>query len=101
LPPFSFSLFTRFEEEIWDHPTISLFRDTFDNYNPDVNVAEQLDEDELNAFLDAVMETQIMQESYEFLQANGAVTGSQDEFRAKLYEMWFELYDRDEGIIKI
>jgi hypothetical protein len=47
------------------------------------------------------METEIMQEAYKFLNTNGVFTGSQDDFRAKLWEMWFEQYDRDETLPKL
>ena len=68
-----------------------------DNYNPDVTVEENpTDEDlqEEKEFLNEIFSTEILQKSYEFLQNHKYVNNLQ-EFRDKVYKLWFELYDRD------
>ena len=68
-----------------------------DNYNPDVTVEENpTDEDlqEEKEFLNEIFSTEILRKSYEFLQNHKYVNNLQ-EFRDKVYKLWFELYDRD------
>jgi len=90
-------LFTSVDEAVWQTGTIPLFRALFDNYDANVNnedVPTSAEQGEEGAFLDAVMESAIMQEAYNFLSQTNIFTGDTAAFRTKLYELWFENYDR-------
>jgi hypothetical protein len=67
----SSSLITSLHESVWDLPTVALFRALFDQFNPDVDVAEPDISAAEEAFIDAVLESAVMQESYNFLVEKG------------------------------
>ncbi|KAK7078744.1 hypothetical protein SK128_001848 [Halocaridina rubra] len=80
-------------------PTISAIITLQDNYIPDVGVAEVEDAAEvaeIEAFLDAVMATEVMTISEAFLVDNGVYTAN---LRDKIREMWFDMYSRSSGIL--
>ena len=68
-----------------------------DNYIPDVKqtedhtAEEQAEEDE---FLDAVVNTDIMKMTIDFLVQKNFLK-SPSEAKSKLQELWFQRYDRD------
>jgi poly(U)-specific endoribonuclease len=67
-------LFTSFEESIWNLPTVALLRSLYDNYVPAVTTAEDhtaQEQAEEDAFLNAVLDTPVMTEAYNFLNTNG------------------------------
>ncbi|XP_069990893.1 uridylate-specific endoribonuclease D isoform X1 [Penaeus vannamei] len=75
-------------------PTIRLLEELQDNYSPNVTTSEDEEPDEVaekEAFLDAVMQTQVMQLTESFLKERGFLTGN---LRDKLDELWFTLYKR-------
>eukprot|EP00094_Tigriopus_californicus_P010933 TCALIF_10547-PA protein Name:"Similar to endou Poly(U)-specific endoribonuclease (Paralichthys olivaceus)" AED:0.38 eAED:0.38 QI:102/0.83/0.85/1/1/1/7/69/394 len=91
-------LFTTFDESIWEYPTIAPLKKMYDNYIPAVTGAEDNtpeEQAEENEFLDRVMESEIMIETFNTLVTAGVFTGTAEEFRAKLYTLWLEGYDRD------
>ena len=53
--------------------------------------------DENSRFLDAIMETELMQETQAFLVGKGRATEDTDEFKSLLYKLWFRLYRRSRG----
>ena len=69
----------------------------YDNYDRNVRVAEdhteQEHQEELN-FLQALLDTDIMMATFEFLTEKGAFTGTLEDFGTKLYELWFRMYER-------
>ena len=73
---FSPSFFTSWDDSIWTKPTIALFSALFDNYIPAVTQAEDQTPEELaeeNAFIDAVMDSAVMTEAYNFLNTKGGL----------------------------
>ncbi|XP_042873740.1 poly(U)-specific endoribonuclease-like [Penaeus japonicus] len=87
-------LFASVPESALQGPTISLLRQLQDNYVPSVSTSE--DEDaaetaEQEAFLDAIMATQVMQRAETFLTEKSLLSGS---LRDKLKEIWFMMYSR-------
>jgi len=77
-------------------PTISKFRKLFDNYDPDQknqedDTAEELEE--RDAFIDAMLETQVMTELHLFLFEKHLVGETTAELKELLFNMWFESYD--------
>merc|ERR1712226_268773 len=91
-------LITFFDQANWALPTVSALRDLLDNYNPSVTVVEDntpTEQAEVEAFLDIILATEVMQETYTFLSERGGYFSSEQEFRDRLFTMWFEMYDRD------
>ncbi|XP_045138291.1 poly(U)-specific endoribonuclease-like [Portunus trituberculatus] len=87
-------LFVSVPESVLSGPTIALLRKVQDNYIPSVYQAEVQDANEIaeqNAFLDAIMNTEVMKLAETFLHSKNLLTGS---LRDKLDEMWFTLYKR-------
>lgn len=90
--------FTTWDEAIWDLPTVAALKALYDNYIPDVRQVEdhtEAEQAEESAFLDAVMASDIMVETYNTLFAANVFTGDMNAFRAKIVELWFDGYDRD------
>lgn len=70
-----FSLFTYLQEEnVFLKPTYSTFLALLDNYTPSTSVAESQDAAEwieIDAFLDAILATDVMNHLYNFLVEHG------------------------------
>jgi len=76
----------------YEKETVALMADLWDTYTPDVTVSDQYSLQtlaKLNAFIDAVMSTPVFQRGVAVLASKGIVLN-----RAKLWDMWFELYSR-------
>jgi poly(U)-specific endoribonuclease len=75
----------------------------FDNYRSRTGESEELTDDELreeHRFIDACMNTAVMQEAHQFLIGEGKVSEDIDDFKQQLFEIWFEFYSRsaDENV---
>jgi len=73
------------------------FRALLDNYEADTRKPERVtpeEESENWCFLDAVMDTQVMQTAHEFLVYQGKAPADVAEFKQRLYNIWFKLYKR-------
>ena len=82
-------------------PTFSRLTELYENYQPDVSVAEDRTRDEKReeeALLDEMMKTKVMKETFDFLKANGLFTKSKAEFEDLLSELWFSVYSRGKRI---
>ena len=91
------SLITKIEEESLQFGTYQKLIKLLDNYNPDVTVEETPTTEELQEeqeFLDEMFQTEIIQTSFNFLKSFNYVSDL-EEYRNKIYKLWFELYDRD------
>lgn len=91
------SLFTYLQEEnIFLKPTYSTFLALLDNYTPSTSVTESQDAAEwieIDAFLDAILATDVMNHLYNFLVEHGHVTDA-TSYREVIKELWFNLYAR-------
>lgn len=86
------------DPSIWEYPTIAALQKIFDNYNPDVAFVEDntpQEKSEENEFLDLVMATDILAETYQTLRTKNVINGTLADFRKLLYSLWFQGYDRD------
>ena len=91
------SLITKIDEESLQFGTYQKLIKLLDNYNPDVTVEEAPTSEELQEeqeFLDEMFQTEIIQTSFNFLKSFNYVSDL-EEYRNKIYKLWFELYDRD------
>ena len=73
----------------------------YENYQPDVSVTEDRTREEKReekALLDEMMKTKVMEETFDFLKANGLFTKSKAEFEDLLSELWFSVYSRGKRI---
>ncbi|XP_063863765.1 uridylate-specific endoribonuclease-like [Scylla paramamosain] len=87
-------LFVSVPESALSGPTIAPLMKVQDNYIPSVSQAEEQDTNEIaeqNAFLDAIMNTEVMKLAETFLHSKNLLAGS---LRDKLDQMWFTLYKR-------
>ena len=69
-----FRLFTDADRQVFSRPTYKALIDLFDNYEGDTAVRETITQAELaenDAFLDAVMATQVMRDAHQFLVQKG------------------------------
>ncbi|XP_066941189.1 uridylate-specific endoribonuclease-like [Macrobrachium rosenbergii] len=86
--------FAHVPEEVLTRPTYAALINLQDNYNPDVSVAEVIEPGEVaeqEAFLDAIMATEVMAMAQSFIIENQLYHGS---LRQKIKEIWFDLYPR-------
>ena len=73
------------------------FRALLDNYEEDTSkreVVTQKEREENVAFIEAIMETEVMKETHRFLFANNKAPSDEDEFKEWLYDLWFKIYRR-------
>ena len=85
------------DSKLESYDAIQAFLPLMDNYDPDVLHAEDRSQEEMSEednFIEIIMQTRIMQETTDFLVSKNVVADS-EAFKAKLKELWFELYDRD------
>jgi poly(U)-specific endoribonuclease len=72
----------------------------FDNYELQTGVEEIENNHELreqDQFIDACMETRVMQEAHEFLVSEGKAPADPSKFRDLLIDIWFDFYSRSDS----
>lgn len=77
--------------------TFSRFIRLLDNYEKSSGVAEVVTAEELgeiNLFLDAVLETEVMKHAHKYLVRKGKSSSNLRQFRNQLNLIWFHLYHR-------
>ena len=95
-------LFTSIGSSVLHRPTYRTFMALLDNYVSEVGKEETLsnaERAEIKAFLDAILETEIMKFCHEYCHAKkpSEVPASYSDFRQLLGKIWFELYNRTRG----
>jgi len=95
-------LFTRVDAQVWQRPTYKAFTALLDNYIAATGAAESVTDSEraeVQAFLDAVMQTAPMQFCHLYCHKHkpDAVPSSQAGFKKLLHSIWFDLYRRERG----
>ncbi|XP_030633133.1 poly(U)-specific endoribonuclease-C [Chanos chanos] len=86
------------EEKLKTIPTYAHFMNLLDNYEMSTGVTEQVTSQEVeenNSFLNAILETEVMQCAYRYLVSKGMAHPEIRQFKNQLYEIWFRLYNRD------
>ena len=80
-----------------------LFQDflpLLDNYTPETGAEEEETYEEVlmqNKFIDACLDTPLMQETHRFLVEQGKVSEDETEFKRELMEIWFQFYSRSQA----
>lgn len=94
----SSKFFTSVDETVFLNQTNTYYKfiALLNNYNPYIGQSEYIsaeEQAEINSFLDAVMQTEVMSLAYDYLLTNG-YTSSKTDFQDQLMELWFNLYSR-------
>ncbi|XP_022192297.1 poly(U)-specific endoribonuclease homolog isoform X2 [Nilaparvata lugens] len=85
------------DDQALQYPTVEKVIALLDNYYPDAKTAEDVTEEEQveeNEFLDAIMDTAVMNHTIDFLRQKGVFDGDREMFKNWLHLMWFSLYTR-------
>mmetsp|Transcript_7254 Transcript_7254/g.22122 ORF Transcript_7254/g.22122 Transcript_7254/m.22122 type:complete len:339 (+) Transcript_7254:13-1029(+) len=93
-------LFKFVSEEALSRPTFAAFVKLLDNYEREVGKKERVtsaEKAEESAFLDAVLETEVMRYCHAYLCAKRAAPSSRERFKALLGSLWFQLYVTTKG----
>ncbi|XP_072922837.1 uridylate-specific endoribonuclease B isoform X1 [Hemitrygon akajei] len=94
----AFPLFLFVNEDAFKKKTFSAFISLLDNYEADTGQPEIItaeEESEIHSFLDALMETAVLQIAHNYLLKKGRAKVNKEEFKWQLYDMWFRLYSRE------
>nr|XP_020482558.1 poly(U)-specific endoribonuclease-C-like [Labrus bergylta] len=79
--------------------TFSRFTKLLDNYEHSTGTAERVtaeERTEINLFLDAVLETEVMKRAHRYLVSKGKSSSILRLFKSQLHLIWFQLYRRQE-----
>ncbi|XP_051238440.1 uridylate-specific endoribonuclease C [Dicentrarchus labrax] len=85
------------ENKLKNTTTFSRFTKLLDNYERSTGVAERVTTEELteiNLFLDAVLETEVMKRAHKYLVSKGQSSSNLRHFKSQLQTIWFNLYHR-------
>uniref|UniRef100_A0A3B3UGM2 Uridylate-specific endoribonuclease n=1 Tax=Poecilia latipinna TaxID=48699 RepID=A0A3B3UGM2_9TELE len=85
------------ENKLRNITTFSLFMKLLDNYERSTGITERVTPEELteiNLFLDAVLETQVMKRAHQYLVSKGKSSSDSRQFKNQLNLIWFHLYHR-------
>ncbi|XP_061438308.1 poly(U)-specific endoribonuclease-A-like isoform X2 [Rhineura floridana] len=80
--------------------TYSTFSSLLDNYETSTGVAELVTPQEMaenNHFLDAVLGTEVMKLTHQYLVKKNWAKPDLKDFKSQLYVIWFHLYSRERG----
>lgn len=92
-------LFFNVNEEKLNSKTYQAFINLLDNYliNPidreDDLYSNQQELEEINAFLDAILATPVMNKAYEYINQDLNFSIEPENFKSELIKIWFELYN--------
>ncbi|CAJ1056962.1 poly(U)-specific endoribonuclease-C [Xyrichtys novacula] len=85
------------ESKLNNITTFSRLTKLLDNYERSTGVAERVtaeERTEINLFLDAVLETEVMKRAHRYLVSKGQSSSNLRTFRSQLHLIWFQLYHR-------
>ncbi|XP_075945970.1 uridylate-specific endoribonuclease C [Anarhichas minor] len=85
------------ETKLTNTTTYSLFINLLDNFERSTGVAERVTTEELteiNLFLDAVLETEVMKRAHRYLVSKAQSSADLRHFKSQLHLIWFHLYHR-------
>ncbi|XP_072241698.1 uridylate-specific endoribonuclease C [Leuresthes tenuis] len=85
------------ENKLRNITTVSRLMTLLDNYERSTGVTERVTPEELaemNLFLDAVLETQVMKRAHQYLVSKGQSSSAVRQFKNQLNLIWFHLYHR-------
>ncbi|XP_041357100.1 poly(U)-specific endoribonuclease-B-like isoform X2 [Gigantopelta aegis] len=83
------------EENVFERPTYKAFKNLLDNYELEIGTIENVTFEEKKenwAFLDAIMETPVMQETHKYLVSKADVSEDESDFKKLLHDIWFRMF---------
>uniref|UniRef100_A0A3Q3X385 Uridylate-specific endoribonuclease n=1 Tax=Mola mola TaxID=94237 RepID=A0A3Q3X385_MOLML len=89
------------ENKLSNTTTLSRFIGLLDNYEKSLGVAELVTAEELteiNLFLDAVLQTEVMKRAHRYLVSKGKSSSNPGQFKRQLHLIWFHLYHRQRNM---
>jgi len=92
------------EGRIFSHPSTAALLRLHDDYKPRASVAEDQERnreelEEINNFLNLVINTPTMQRANAFLNRNGILANQSLSWKNLLRHIWFDLYSRHRGVL--
>jgi len=93
------------ENRLFGHPTTRLMIGLFDDFRLSSAVREDQETNrnnkrEVEAFLTAIINTRVMQLTYDYVRANNLIRNlTPQRWRSTLYRIWFKLYSRHRGVL--
>jgi len=97
-----YPLFSDADRQVFSRPTYKALIDLYDNYEGDTSARETITAAELaenDAFLDAVLDTKVMQDTHQFLVNEGLADSRLSVFKSYLKTIWFGMYSRSRGVV--
>ncbi|KAJ4712592.1 Poly(U)-specific endoribonuclease-B like [Melia azedarach] len=91
------SLFSWLSEDIFRRPTFARFCSLLDNYNPNAGHKEVVTSEEKQeqaAFIEEISRTAPIIYLHKYLSSKGIVSGSYQDFKRTMTNIWFNLYGR-------
>lgn len=88
------------EENVFERKTYKTFKALLDNYELECGEQEVVTNEERKEnrdFIDAIMETDVMQEAHRYLVEKNKAPKDEIEFKRLLYKTWFSLVRRTKG----
>ncbi|XP_051886673.1 uridylate-specific endoribonuclease C isoform X1 [Pristis pectinata] len=88
------------EERLRTIKSFAAFTALLDNYEMSTGIAEVVTPEEMAEnfrFLDAILETEVMQLAHQYLVSKNLTSADPQEFKQHLYDIWFRLYSRGGG----
>ncbi|XP_074533572.1 uridylate-specific endoribonuclease C [Halichoeres trimaculatus] len=85
------------EEKMNNITTFSRFIKLLDNYERNTGTTELVtaeEQTEINLFLDAVLQTEVMKRAHRYLVSKGKSNSNLRLFKSQLHLIWFQLYHR-------
>ncbi|CAH1775631.1 unnamed protein product [Owenia fusiformis] len=94
------TLYTYVNPSVLSRPTFAAFRALLDNYIPEIGIEEppcaQCRQEE-DAFINAILDTDVMQQAWDFLVTHGFASSDRNSFVQQLKDTWFLKYSRSQG----
>lgn len=90
-------LFSDVDEALFEVPTIKKLLALHDNYEPNVRDEEEVTREEIQEerdFIDAILDTKVMDICRNFMMKKGLISQDFNSFRRFLHKIWFSLYPR-------
>lgn len=88
-------LFHYVDSEVLERPTYQAFKSLLDNYVTNTRIPEvvsQVEEAEIDNFLNLIFPTAPMRIAYEHVTQTLGLSISEEQFRSQSREMWFKIY---------
>ena len=95
-------LISSVDSSVLKRPVYQKLLSLYDNYNNNVAVKEDVtaaERSEETEFLNEVMKSKVMVETFKFLKAENVYKKTERDFRDLIKELWFDVYSRGQRIL--